>query len=352
MGRAGNRWRSAGARVVSAAILMLSLAGCVTSTAPVSVPSVETRVSVPAEPAPPPEPRPEPKAAPLPTEPSTPEPGRATAILFSGAAASQVEVAERIAAGLAATDRPVLLIDVDRDPATAPAEDTARAAVDLVAAVGPGALEHARQYYADASLVFSQVLAPANEPPPGALGIDPLPPPALQLAAWVEVDPGLARIGLITSLDFAAGLHDAEGAAADLGLELVHRASTSDRETLYLFRRLAPAIDGFWLAPDSAVLSPAVIDEMLALATELNIGVLVFSESLLERGGLISVSAPAEHVARTVVDTLERIRSGRGEKLPAWIPLREARIRINPGVADALGLPARAENDWVMHASP
>jgi ABC-type uncharacterized transport system substrate-binding protein len=273
--------------------------------------------------------------------------------LFSGGTPSQAAVAERIAAALEGPEYTLRLVDIDRPEARAAGVADLRPDVEIVAAIGPGALDVARRVYPGARIVFSQVLEPAlPDDAQGIRGVAATPPPALQFAAWAEIDPGLERIGLISGAAFAAVVTDAAQAAAGIGAELVHRVSTSDRETLYLFRRLAPAIDGLWLAPDSEILSPAVIDAVLELAAEFGIGVLVFNESLLERGGLISVGAPMEHVARTVVDAIGQIRSGRADALPAEMPLREAAVRINARVAAALGLPVGTRTEWVMRESP
>jgi ABC-type uncharacterized transport system substrate-binding protein len=276
-----------------------------------------------------------------------------TAILFSAGTPSQAAVAERIAAGLDGPEFTLRLVDIDRIGTPGVDVGDAPTDVEIVAAVGPGALDVARRIHPGARIVFSQVLAPTRRGDArGIRGVAAMPPPALQFAAWAEVDPGLERIGLITGAAFAAAVPDAEQAAAGIGAELVHRVSTSDLETLYLFRRLAPAIDGLWLAPDSEILSPVVIDAVLKLAAELKIGVLVFSESLLDRGGLISVGAPAEHVAETVVDAIRRIRSGRADTLPAEIPLQKAAVRVNARVAAALGLLVVTPTEWVTSESP
>jgi len=280
------------------------------------------------------------------------------AVVFSGAAATQADVASRIAAGLGGRAWTVQRIDIDGLDDAASRTLTQADAPSIVAAVGPGALAFARRHFPGAAIVFSQVVEPTaasvadasrvDGSEPCSLGVAALPPTTLQFAAWARVDPNLRRIGLIASPKFAPVVPEARRAAAAIGAELIERTSTSDRETLYLFRRLAPSIDGLWLAPDSDVLSASVIEQILQLAAERNVGVLVFADSLLDRGGLISVVAPPAHVAATVVTAMEQIRAGQGTALPAEIPLREGAVRVNPRVAAALGLPARTPNEWVI----
>jgi len=208
----------------------------------------------------------------------------------------------------------------------------------------------ARQRFGDAEIVFCHVLEPGSTAKKTGRerGVAPMPPPTLQFAAWAEVDPGLGRIGLITGEAFAAMVPMAAQAAEKVGARLIHRVSTSDRETLYNFRRLAPEIDGLWLAPDGEILSTAIILQILALAAEYDVSVLAFSESLLGRGGLISVGAPPDHVARTVIETIKTIGAGKGEHLPEEIPLREGMVHVNPDVVAALGLPRQTRTEWVV----
>lgn len=269
-------------------------------------------------------------------------------ILYSGSSPAQAAVATGIVEALTEPAWTVSRIDIDRE--SAPTPGTLTNDPSVVAAVGPEALAVARRRFPGAEIVFSQVLEPGPETAgtPGIRGVAPMPPPSLQFAAWADIDPGLKRIALFTSERYADLVPQAEQAAAAIGAELVHRQSTSDRETLYLFRRLAPEIDGLWLAPVSEILSTSVIDEMLAHAAGLDIGVLVFTETLLDHGGLISVGAPADHVAATVVSAMEQIRIGRGNDLAAEIPLSEGEVHVNAQVAAALGLPSGKPAQWVI----
>ena len=328
--------------------VVTSLAGCaLLRPPPEPVPVLTGSIPEPVVPAPV-EPEPvvsEPVERPAPERPAPP---RATtvAILYSGGAPAQAQIADRIAAGLTRPAFEVHAIDIELAGGTVPVDTSIETDARIVAAVGPAALEAARHRFSRAEIVFSQVLD--AHAAPGTYGVAATPPLSLQFAAWAEVDPKLGRIGLITSARFASTVSGATEAAAAIGARLDHRISTSDRETLYLFRRLAPEIDGLWLAPDSDVLSTAVIDEMLDLAAELEISVLVFSEALLERGGLISVSAPMDHVAAKVVAAIGEIRSGRNRSLPDEIPLEEGEVHVNRSVAAVLGLPAATPSQWVI----
>ena len=93
-----------------------------------------------------------------------------------------------------------------------------------------------------------------------------LPPLELQLKSWQSVDPTLRTIALIVSASGAALAEEARRAASSLATDLLVETSASDRETLYLFRRLATTVDGLWLLPDNDALSPPVLRELLGYA--------------------------------------------------------------------------------------
>jgi hypothetical protein len=274
------------------------------------------------------------------------------ALIYSGNVVTQAVIADLIGESLAGSAYSMQRIDIDADRPTL-SDTGADARVRIVAAVGPPALAVAQERFPQANIIASYILATGegNESPK-TRRVAPMPPPTLQFAAWSEIDPALRRIGLITSQNMVSAARSAKAGASSIGAELVHRVSTSDRETLYLFRRLAPDIDGLWLAPDSEILSPVVIDEILSLAAEFGVGVLVFSESLLDRGGLVSVSAAPEHIADMVVDTIGRIRFEGADTVPPEIALREGEVRVNLRVVETLDLPRDTSTEWVIRDRP
>ncbi len=175
-----------------------------------------------------------------------------------------------------------------------------------------------------------------------------MPPLHLQLQAWKSIDSSLDRIGLITSEAHAAVADEASEAAGDVRAELTHLVSTSDRETLYLFKRLAPQIDGLLLFPDSQILSPNVLRELLSYAVSHDVGVLVFNDSLLAWGALLSASSRTPNVAVTVAGVLDRVVAGRTEDLPTMTPLSEVAVSFNADVATQLGMNVVPRSSWVI----
>jgi hypothetical protein len=216
-----------------------------------------------------------------------------------------------------------------------------------IVAVGAEAVRAARAAAPGKDLVFCQVLAPETLLGERAWAIRALPPLALQLESWRAIDPSLRTIALIVSdadNDLAV---EAARAARDSATDLLVATSSSDRETLYRFRRLAADVDGLWLLPDNAALSPSALRELLSYAAARGIGVLTFNESLLRRGALLSATSLPEDVAATVHRVVESIVAGTTAHLPSITPLSAAALEINTSVAADLGLPPPIATRWV-----
>jgi putative tryptophan/tyrosine transport system substrate-binding protein len=153
-------------------------------------------------------------------------------------------------------------------------------------------------------VAYCQVFEAAAEEMSGHRGVAPLPAYGAQLDAWRSRDPELHRIGLITGPDHTTVAATVESAAADRGIT-VHRAvARSDRELLYVFRRMVPDIDGFLLYPDTSILSPRAIRELLAYAAKHDVDVLTYNRAVFELGAALLVSADPAEVARQVVAAL------------------------------------------------
>jgi putative ABC transport system substrate-binding protein len=303
-----------------------------TPPAPVASVAVEPPAPAPAPPAPSP-----PAAAPRRAE---------IAVIVDTSAPSHAEVAAEIVAAL-----PPRLYRVTQHASDTPSETLTalRARPVTIVAVGADAVARARAELPDKPLVFCQVLAYQDLVATGGpiWGVRPVPPLSLQLAGWKSVDPTLRTIALIVSDPTAALAAEAQRAARELAADLLVETSSSDRETLYLFRRLAAEVDGLWLLPDSTALSPSALRELLGYAAARGVAVLTFSDALLRRGALLSATSVPADVAETVRVVVERVVTGRTADLPAMTPLSAAQLEVNQAVAATLGLPPVAAPRWV-----
>jgi ABC-type uncharacterized transport system substrate-binding protein len=218
-----------------------------------------------------------------------------------------------------------------------------------IVAVGDDAVHAARAALPDRPLVFCQVPEPTEALRAGGpiWGVQSLPPLKLQLKNWQAVDPTLRTVALIVGSSDSSLADEARNAASELAADLIVETSASDRETLYLFRRLATSVDGLWLLPDNEALSPHVLRELLSYASSRGIGVLTFNEALLSRGALLTATAVPADIAAAVQHVVERVVAGRTADLPTMTALSAAELAINANVASTLGLPRVAAERWV-----
>ena len=186
----------------------------------------------------------------------------------------------------------------------------------------------------DHPVVFSQVFNYKRHDllQKNSRGIAALPPVDAQLAAWKAADPAVSRIGLILGEGHDDLISAAELAAQRRDIELVVQISHSDQETLYFFRRMIRDLDGFWLLPDNRVLSPRVLQQMLAEARQRRVPVSVPSDSMLSLGAMISMTTKASDIAATIANVVRKIQTGDIDRVPPITQLSE--IVIKTGAAE------------------
>jgi hypothetical protein len=206
----------------------------------------------------------------------------------------------------------------------------------FVIAVGGEAEAVAKQLHVPTVFCHIAPLDPVVEGA-DAHGVPALPPLALQLQAWKQLSPELSRVALILGPDRADTVAEAQRAADALAVSLVYRTASSDQEALYLFKRLAPEVDGLWLLPDNRVLSPRVIKAMLEQASRHKVQSLAFTPTLLEWGALLSVSSTPQNLAWTLAEVVSGLASSPAD-VPALTPLSEVALEINETAAAKLGI--------------
>ncbi|HET6630888.1 MAG TPA: ABC transporter substrate binding protein [Woeseiaceae bacterium] len=294
---------------------------------PVSVPDEPVEEPVPPPPPVIAEPEPEPEPEPIPVEP---EPGRIAIVLSNRSPAY-----EKVAIELGRRLERHLLYNL-ADKSLSPREvfsGIADSDAKVVIAIGLEAAEEAMSL-SPLPVVFCQVfnidLGSSAAPVRGIASIPPLSP---QVRAWKQLNPNLDSIGAILGEGHDALIAEARAAAAENGVALHLRVATSDRETLYLFNRMAPDIDGFWLFPDNRVLSVAILKEMLSYASRHQVEIAVFNPALLELGAGLSVSSVDSDIAVTALEVADRIIDGELDAIPVRTLLHQIDVRSASGTA-------------------
>ena len=313
--------------VLRKGILLLAtmlFAGCAMQNLPVEPAAEEPVVVVVAE-----EPPPAPAEEMPPARPPAPAPPLpAVAIVLTNSQPAYADVAREL--GRHFSDYQVYdLSDASRPP-VAVLRQINDAAPGAVIAIG---LRAAQSSVAMSTqpVIFSQVFNYRHHDllRDNSRGVAALPPMDAQIAAWKDIDPSISRIGLIIGEGHDDLLAEAEIAAQHHGIELVVQVTHSDQETLYFFRRMVRDIDGFWLLPDSRVLSARVLKEMLAEAKQQRVPVSVPSDSMLSLGATISMTSTASDIAATIVRIVRSIQAGELDRVPEITVLSEIHVRTN-----------------------
>ncbi len=273
------------------------------------------------------DPAPEPAVADDPEPVAVPDTLR-VAVLLSARTAAYENVANALAAQLENVD----IYDLtDRSLTPNETLESIRSSgTEVVVAIGirATALAHSIE---GVPVVFSQVFN-IGEIDLGAdtvRGVSVLPPLDLQMAAWRELNPNLSSVGAIIGTGHERLIDEATRSAEANGVRFQYRLAQSDRETLYLFTRLVPDIDGFWLFPDNRILSASVLRQMLTYANRHRVQVAVFNDSLLALGATISTTSVDEDIAETIVAVANKLLNEGGIGVPTVTPLNKIQIRTS-----------------------
>ena len=169
-----------------------------------------------------------------------------------------------------------------------------------VVAIGEPALKLASRM-TGTDIVYAQVF----NPPEQHRGVNPIPPFDMQLSHWKNVSPNMRRIGVVGSAKMQNVIDELEAATAKSGFELTRREVRSDKEALQAFRAMVPQIDGFIFLPDETVLSPHVIQKVMAHGARNDRQILVYSPIMFQLGASLYVSAQQADIAEQIVALLD-----------------------------------------------
>jgi hypothetical protein len=230
-----------------------------------------------------------------------PKPSPSIAILVSRNLPVYTDVATQLDRLLAAPHR---VYPLDGRDASDIARQIQQEARTTVVAIGPGAL-NAAQNIAGVDVIYAQVVSPSIVATRLFRGVDAIPPFTLQLSQWLSLAPDTKTIGVVAGESMRSHIGRLQEAADASGLALVVHEVSSDKEALFRFRQMLAQIDGAILLPDEAVLSPAVIEQMLDYSRQQHKEVVVYSDALFALGAFMLVAPVAEDIAHQVVQLLD-----------------------------------------------
>ena len=255
------------------------------------------------------------------------------AIVVSGRQAAYTDVADELSNYYA--NSTVYQVAGNQDLANAVLRNVNDVGSSAVVAIGLLAARTAIEK-TDSPVVFAQVFnhSELDLSRPDVRGVAAYGPLAEQLAAWRKFDPELNRIGVIVGEGHEALIEEAMDAATLHGVELIVRTTHSDQETLYAFRRMSRDIDGFWLFPDSRVLSARALREMGEIAGRNRVRFAVPSEGMLALGAAVALTTVASDIAAVIANVLESIERGETADVPRLSSLHEVDVKTSGTVAD------------------
>ena len=212
---------------------------------------------------------------------------------------------------------------------------------DVVVAVGLKAALVVRQGLSSVPSIFCMVLNPEkyNLTQSHMTGIALEIPFEDQIESLQKVLPKIKRVGVIYNpLKTGRIVKGAIRQAKNLGVELVPREISSEKEVPATLRAIVPHIDALWLLPDSTVLTPDSFNFLLQTTLEANIPVVGFSPDLVSKGVLLSVHFSYEDVGKQAARLAKKFLNG--HKLTPGVVLtpEPLRLAINLKTANFLGI--------------
>ena len=211
----------------------------------------------------------------------------------------------------------------------------------LVLAVGLKAALVAKLEIIDTPVIFCMVLDPAKHDlkAPNMTGILLEVPIERQLSTLRSVLPSARRIGVLYDPEKTAPfVEEARRRAKGLGLDLVTRPVSSEKEVPAALRALLPQIDTLWLIPDSTVLTEDSLRFLLNTTLEASIPVLGFSPDLVKSGALIGISVNYENLGQQGGMLAKAIVSGQGGPSLGLAQPDRLRLSLNLKTAKFLGI--------------
>ena len=213
--------------------------------------------------------------------------------------------------------------------------------IDVIVAVGLKAALVVRQGLPSVPSIFCMVLDPVKYRLTNSnmAGIALEIPFKDQMQSLQEVLPKVRRVGVLYNpLKTERIVKAASPQAKVLGIELVAKMVSSEKDVPATLRSIVHQIDALWLLPDSTVLTPDSFNFLLQTTLEANIPVVGFSPDLVSKGALLSVHFSYEDVGRQAAHLAKKFLNGKKFTPGVVLPPKPLRLAINLNTANFLGI--------------
>jgi ABC-type uncharacterized transport system substrate-binding protein len=156
----------------------------------------------------------------------------------------------------------------------------------------------------------------------------------------MSLSPELQHVGIVTGPAQDPLVAEIRQVVERAGLMLTVATVESDQEALLAFKDMTPSIDGLWLLPDNRILSPTVVREIMSYGAKHRKQIVVFGDSLLGLGALMSVTNDGRDVAERVLARFDHMSETGSLLGPDMQQLTKIHTDVNRDVANYLGLAA------------
>jgi len=169
-------------------------------------------------------------------------------------------------------------------------------------------------------------------------GVSMLPSINKTFKAWRALAPNTTDISIITGSGFEDMIKTAQAEARKFGITLHHNVVNSDKEFKYAYKNMVSKVQGYWLLPDNRILSGSALRDVMTYSVRNSKQVAVFSEELLNLGGLFSVTSDNRDVAQQVLKRLAQGEQKANMAGPDITYLDKVNLRINTVMAERLNI--------------
>ena len=154
------------------------------------------------------------------------------------------------------------------------------------------------------------------------------------LETMKAVIPKLQRVGVVYDpLRTGALVEEARSLAPSMGYEILATRIEEVGELDSVLRAFERGVDIFWLLPDSTVLSGQNFDHLLKFSREFRVPIFAFSQELVRKGALLSITPDYEDLGVQAGIIVKKILEGTDAKLIPVAKPRKMKMALNMNVA-------------------
>jgi putative ABC transport system substrate-binding protein len=202
---------------------------------------------------------------------------------------------------------------------------------DLIVTIGSRSTAIVSQKIRDIPIVFSMVLNPVssgfvqsmrssgNNLTGASLDI----PLSIQLEKFKFLVPKLKKLGVLFTQDSKPVIIEAQSICKKMGVELVSKLISSEKEIPGATEALAQEVDGLWAVADTIIFTPQSTQYILLYTLRNGLPLMGLSPSFVKAGALFTLACDHKDVGRQAGELALRILSG---EEPAQIPITIPRM--------------------------